>query len=78
METSVWIALPGRWMAGLAALLSALPRYGGPATRSYPSRDQEYDAHPTTMQTIERASVHYQEKLGFNTLFFSGEFRKMC
>lgn len=74
------IAQPGRWLAQLIALRTQLPRHGEPTVYSHPSRDQdqEHETHPTTMQTIERASAFYQEKLGFNTLFFFGEFRRMC
>lgn len=79
MANYVWIALPGQLMARLSALLTQLSRHGGRVVHSRLSRgqDQECDAHPTTMQTIERASAYYQEKLGFHTLFLTGEFRKM-
>lgn len=78
MENHVWIALPGRWRVRLATLLSGRVRPGESAAWPHPSRAQERDAHPATMQTIERASAHYQEKLGFSILFFSGEFRQRC
>lgn len=78
MANYVRIALPGRWMARLAVLVARQARHEKPAVPDCNDRDRAQDAHPTTMQIIERVSAHYQEKLGFNTLFFSGEFRRMC
>lgn len=77
MENCARIVLPGRWAAWLAALLAA----GGcreEPSRLHRDRDQARDTHPTTTQTIERASALYQEKLGFSTLFLAGEFRRLC
>ena len=78
MENYPMIALPGRWVARLAALLAALPRNGGARSNLRQGPGQNPDTQPTTMQTIERASAFYQEKLGFSALFLAGEFRKLC
>lgn len=78
MENYLRTALPGRWLARVAAVLTTALPQGGGAARAGPGRAGGVaDSHPTTMQTIERASALHQEKLGLNVLYCAGESRKV-